>query len=210
MVQQVATVVQQPRGRHRPLPSPPQQCCWSFPRQSLGRRNRIERTFLSAVLLFLLGTWQQIMSHTHERALSVFQDHRVGASWEYPTTIPPEVISLERILYPDADINSKNIQSSNVRHSHSSSTTLSSKLPPWLLDDKEDEWEDEECMPFSEWQITQDKHKPWTCNLFHEMDVTASEALQFIACGGARCAYEVNTTNILEDDEKRLVLKWTK
>lgn len=77
-------------------------------------------------------------------------------------------------------------------------------LPDWLGD----EWKESECIPFSKWQVKNNEVRPSTCNLFHEMDVSEPGALQFIACGGARCAFSVEKSNAAGDD--KIVLKWTK
>ena len=75
------------------------------------------------------------------------------------------------------------------------------KLPAWL----NEYWKDKECIPYAEWQLHE--FKPSTCNLFHEMDVAELGALEFIACGGARCAYWFNSR---EMGNRNVVLKWTK
>jgi hypothetical protein len=71
--------------------------------------------------------------------------------------------------------------------------------PDWLGG----EWENEECIPFAKWQLMEYGHS--TCNMMHEMDISEPGALQFINCGGDRCAFSF--TNQLRET---IVLKWTK
>jgi len=70
--------------------------------------------------------------------------------------------------------------------------------PDWLL-----EFKDEECIPFAKWQLRE--NSPSSCNLLHEMDIAEPGALEFINCGGDRCAFSV--TNELSE---KVILKWNR
>lgn len=66
--------------------------------------------------------------------------------------------------------------------------TTTSERPAWMDDP---EWEGEQCVPLSKWQLPSYGHS--SCNLLHEMDMTEFEnGLEMINCGGSRCAFQIS------------------
>ncbi len=57
--------------------------------------------------------------------------------------------------------------------------------------------QDDECIPMHPWQLP--RNSPWTCNSLHEMNMADDNTeLQYISCGGDRCAFQTRDAQDLE------------
>ena len=66
--------------------------------------------------------------------------------------------------------------------------TTPPERPGWMDDP---EYEDEQCVPMSKWQLPSYGHS--SCNLLHEMAMIDIEnGLEMINCGGSRCAFRIS------------------
>jgi hypothetical protein len=57
--------------------------------------------------------------------------------------------------------------------------------------------QDDECIPMHPWQLP--RNSPWTCNSLHEMNMADDNTeLQYLSCGGDRCAFQTRDAQDLE------------
>ena len=100
-------------------------------------------------------------------------------------TIPRNMAALPRYIVADT---LHKVTRLSVPRNHSSFYTGDES---WR-NDFEDEYDDfGYCFPMHKWQLS--RYGPSSCNLLHELDMTAANNdLEMINCGGERCAFRID------------------